>query len=123
MRDAGIAAQFLLLRTPFLSQAEAVVELADMSLNSEISVVEKLSEVAIVQRTKHKVILMVELGDLREGLMPRDLERVVLRVAELEGIELAGIGTNLACFGGVKPDAKNMGRLSSIADELEEGSA
>ena len=119
MRDAGVAAQFLLLRTPFASQAEAVVELADISLNSEISVIEKLSEFAIAQHTTHRIILMVELGDLREGLMPRDLEPVVQRVAELEGIELAGIGTNLACFGGVKPDAKNMGRLSSIADELE----
>ncbi|MFC1610038.1 alanine/ornithine racemase family PLP-dependent enzyme [Myxococcota bacterium] len=120
MRDAGVAAQFLLLRTPLLSQAETVVNVADISLNSELSVVEKLAEIAAAQNTTHKVILMVELGDLREGLMPRDLGGVVQRVAELEGIELAGIGTNLACFAGVKPDAKNMGRLSSIADELEE---
>jgi predicted amino acid racemase len=120
MREAGVAAQFLLLRTPLLSQAEEVVDLADISLNSEISVIEKLSEFAIAQHTTHKVVLMVELGDLREGLMPHDLRRVVQRVTELDGIELAGIGTNLACLGGVKPDARNMGRLSSIAEELEE---
>jgi ornithine racemase len=120
MRDAGVAAQFLLLRTPLLSQAEAVLSLADISLNSEISVVEKLAELAEAQNTTHKVILMVELGDLREGLMPRDMERAVQRVVDLEGIELAGIGTNLACFGGVKPDVKNMATLSSLADEIEE---
>lgn len=120
MRDAGIAAQFLLLRTPLLSQAEAVVDLADLSLNSEISVIEKLAKTAAAQNTTHKVILMVELGDLREGLMPPDLAGVVERVVELEGVELAGIGTNLACFGGVRPDASNMSRLSSIANEIEE---
>jgi len=120
MREAGVDAQFLLLRTPPLSQAEAVVRLADISLNSELAVVEKLSELASVAHTTHQVVLMVELGDLREGLLPRDLGRVVQRVIELDGIELAGIGTNLACFGGVTPDAENMGRLSSIADEIEE---
>ena len=58
---------------------------------------------------------MVELGDLREGIMPGDLEGVVAEVLSLPGVRLAGIGANLACFGGVKPDAKNMGELSSLA--------
>jgi D-alanyl-D-alanine dipeptidase len=63
---------------------------------------------------------MVELGDLREGLMPSDLENTVQQVLELEHIELIGIGTNLACFGGVKPDEEKMGCLSSIATDIEE---
>lgn len=46
MRDAGIKAQFLLLRTPFLSQVEDVVKYTDMSLNSELSVIKQLSKVA-----------------------------------------------------------------------------
>ncbi len=120
MRNAGVAAQYLLLRTPLPSQAEAVVRLADISLNSEISVIETLSEIALARRSTHRVVLMVELGDLREGLMPDDLPRAVERVVALGGVELVGIGTNLACFGGVKPDQKNMNRLSSIADAVEE---
>ena len=47
MRNAGIQAEFLLLRTPFLSQAEAVVKYADISLNSELSVIERLSKFAV----------------------------------------------------------------------------
>jgi len=120
MLKAGIQAQFFLLRTPIPSQAESVVKYADISLNSELSVVKSLSKFAVKNNTTHKIILMVELGDLREGLMPSDLEDIVREVVELEGIELSGIGTNLACFGGIKPDEEKMGYLSSLAREVEE---
>ena len=119
MREAGIEAEFLMLRTPIPSQAESVVKYADISLNSDISVVKSLSKFAVEYDTTHKIILMVELGDLGVGLMPSDLEGVVEEVIDLEGIELAGIGTNLACQGGIKPDEENMGYLSSLAREVE----
>ena len=119
MRDSGIDAQFLLLRTPCLSQAEAVVKYADISLNSELKVIQKLSHFAVESQTTHQIILMLELGDLREGLMPNDLDSVIQQVLELEGIELVGLGTNLACFGGIKPDDEKMEILSSIARDVE----
>jgi len=120
MREAGIEAEFLLLRTPIPSQAESVIKYANISLNSEISVVKSLSKFAVEYNATHKIILMVELGDLGEGLMPSDLEGTVEEVMELEGIELAGIGTNLACQGGIKPDEEKMEYLSSLAREVEE---
>ena len=120
MRNAGVQAQFLLSRTPCLSQAEAVVKYADISLNTELSVIERLSKYAIDYDKPHKIILMVELGDLREGLMPADLDNTVKQVLKLKGIKLVGIGTNLACFGGIKPDEEKMGYLSSIANDIEE---
>ena len=119
MRQAGIQAEFVLLRTPALSQAESVVKYADISLNSEISVIERLSTFAVANNTTHKVILMVELGDLREGMMPADVVKMVEAVIGQKGIVLAGIGTNLACFGGVEPDRANIDQLSSLAAEIE----
>ena len=119
MRSAGIQAQFLLLRTPSLSQAEEVVKYADISLNSELSVIQRLSEYAIENRSIHKIILMVELGDLREGIMPSDLDNTIKEVLGLEGIELVGIGCNLACFGAIKPDEEKMRQLSAIAIGIE----
>ena len=56
---------------------------------------------------------MVELGDLREGVMPRDLEATVRETLRFPNIRLRGIGTNLACRSGVKPDMKNMAELGS----------
>ncbi len=119
MCEAGIQAQFLLLRTIY-SQANDVVLYAGISLNSELSVIKELSKYAVKQDTKHKIILMVELGDLREGIMPSDLDNAIKEVIRLKGIELVGIGTNLACFGGIKPDEKKMELLSSIAKNIED---
>ena len=120
MREAKINAEFLLLRTPLLSQTEQVVKYTNISLNSEYSVIKELSKFAIEQNSIHKIILMVELGDLREGLMPAELDKIIEQVQRLEGIEIVGIGTNLACFGGIKPDDEKMGYLSSIAIDIEE---
>lgn len=120
MIDAGIDAEFLLLRSPYFSQAETVVRYADISLNSEIVVIKELSKFAVEQNIIHKIILMVELGDLREGLMPSDLDNTIEQILDLHGIELVGIGTNLACQGGIKPNDKKMEYLSSLATEMEE---
>ncbi len=120
MRNAGVHAKFLLLRTPRLSQAEAAVKYADISLNSEPSVIERLSEYTIEYNSTHKIILMVELGDLREGVMPSDLDDTIKHVLAIENNELIGLGTNLACFGGIKANEKKMRYFSSIANDVEE---
>jgi predicted amino acid racemase len=78
-----------------------------------------LSEEALKQNKKHGVILMVEMGDLREGIMPQDLDSVIEQVLELRGIDLLGIGTNLKCFAGVIPDEYNMTEFSEIAQKIQ----
>ena len=120
MRDAGMHAHFVLLRTPLPSSIRDVVKYTDISFNSELSVIKDLSKSAVKQDIMHKIILMVELGDLREGIMPSDLNAIIKDVIEMDGIELVGIGTNLACFGGIKPDTEKMEYLSSIARGVEE---
>jgi predicted amino acid racemase len=120
MREAGLRAQFVLIRSPMLSQAERVVELADVGLNTELSVIRSLGRQAIKRGRAHCVILMVELGDLREGIMPSDVEPTVDQVLDLEGVELVGIGTNLACFGGTRPTGAKMRELGAIAHRLQQ---
>ena len=120
MRQAGIQAQFVLLRTPAPSQVESTVKDVDISLNSEFSVIKKLATFATENNITHKIILMVELGDLREGLMPEALEETVGLVNDQKGISLAGIGTNFACFGGVKPDKEKLKHLTSLAGNIED---
>ncbi len=118
MKEAGIEAEFTLIRTPMLSRARQVVQYADVSLNTELSVIKLLSEHAARLGKRHGIILMVELGDLREGILPSELGPVLEGTLELEGVELVGIGTNLACYSGVKPTDKNMGELSAIAERV-----
>ena len=63
---------------------------------------------------------MVELGDLREGIMPSDLAAVVRETPTPPGVSVAGIGANLACQNGVVPDDTNMAELSALACSLED---
>lgn len=119
MRRAHIAAPMTLIRSPMLSQVEQVVAQADISFNTELEIVQGLSKAAQAAQCTHGIVLMVELGDLREGIMPGDLEPFVQAVLELPGIALRGIGTNLACRSGVTPDARNMAELSTLADSID----
>jgi predicted amino acid racemase len=119
LRRAGITAPMMLIRGPMMSQCDRVIAHADISLNTDLDVMTALSRSAEQQGRDHGIVLMVELGDLREGIMSVDLPGIARRVLELPRLELRGIGTNLACQSGVAPDATNMGQLSSLAHDLE----
>ena len=119
MRRARVSASMTLIRSPMLSQAGQVVRDADMSFNTELDVISALSSSATEAGKTHAIVLMVELGDLREGVMPGDLENTVRETLRFPNIALTGIGTNLACRSGVVPDAKNMAELSALADSIE----
>jgi ornithine racemase len=118
MKKAEISAQFVLLRTA-LSQAEAVVMNADISLNTEIETIAALSHYANLQNKIHQIIVMVELGDLREGILPENLSRFIKEVLTLPHLKVIGLGCNLACYGGIKPDNQKMQELSDLADTIE----
>jgi predicted amino acid racemase len=119
LRAAGIDAPLVLVRSPMLSQVDRVVAAADVSLNTERTVLAALSRAATAAGRVHGVVLMVELGDLREGVLPANLPELVRTTLDLSGLELRGIGTNLACQSGAAPDAQNMGQLSALASEIE----
>jgi predicted amino acid racemase len=119
MRLAGVPASMTLIRSPMLSQADRVVTHADVSCNTELDVINKLSIAARQAGRTHGIVLMVELGDLREGVMPDDLMNTVRETLRFPNVVFKGIGTNLACRSGVSPDARNMAELSSIADSIE----
>ncbi len=119
MRKAQVAAPLTLIRSPMLSQVESVVKQADISFNTELDVIGRLSSAAQKLKRIHGVVLMVELGDLREGIMPGDLEDAVRKTLRFPNIRLKGIGTNLACRCGVSPDASNMAELSALANSID----
>jgi predicted amino acid racemase len=116
---APILAPMALIRTPMMSQVDRVVAHADISFNTELDVISKLSSAARKLGRTHGIILMVELGDLREGIMPGDLENVVRDTLMFPNIQFKGIGTNLGCCHGVSPDARNMAELSALADSID----
>lgn len=110
----------VLLRIPQLSEALDVVKYSDISLNSELDVIKELNEKAKFMFKKHKIILMFDLGDLREGIYYKDdYQHIIEEILSLEYIELYGIGTNLTCYGGVIPTVETLDKLKHIKENIE----
>lgn len=127
-RDSGINLPLMMIRVPMLSEVSDMITVCEYSLNSEMKVIRAIDEAMIEARrtgalragAKHGVILMADLGDLREGYFDREelVEAALTIEEELEGVELAGVGTNLGCYGSVMPTEDKMRDLANIADEI-----
>lgn len=119
LRQSNGSVPLTLIRSPLPSQVERVVAAANCSLNSEPAVLALLSAAAVDQGCRHSVLLMVELGDLREGIMPRQLDGITAELLQLPGLDLLGLGTNLGCQNGIGPSDASMGQLCELARGLE----
>ncbi len=119
IRNTGTRLPLMLLRTPTPSRLAEVVQLADISLVSDAETIERLSNAAVSLGKQHKVILMIDLGDLREGIWPDRTGQVLRRVFSLPNLEVIGLGANLACYGGVIPTTEKMQQLIDLRAEME----
>jgi len=96
-----------------------MVKFADVSLNSELNTIRWISEEAVNQNKYHKIIIMVETGDLREGVMGDHLVEFYAQIFELPNIEIIGLGTNLNCLNGVMPSTDKLIQLSLYKQIIE----
>ena len=120
-RAAGVGGPWLLIRIPGLSELPDVVRLCETSLQSERVTLDALEEECVLQGKTHRVIVMADLGDLREGFWDKDeMVDVCVHVErELPHVELAGVGVNLTCYGSTKPTSEKMQALLAIAARIE----
>lgn len=119
MRAGGIRAPIILIRTPMHSQIDRIVRTCNISLNVDFGVVEALACAACRADRVHKIVLMVEMGDGREGMPPAAVSDFARRVMNLRGIKLIGIGANFACLSGRAPSPAAMQTLSELVTSVE----
>lgn len=98
---------------------KSVVKFADISMNTDIDTIKALSAEAQKQNKIHKIIIMIELGELREGVMREDLIAFYNKVFQLKNIEVVGIGSNLSCLYGVLPSTDKLIQLSLYKQLIE----
>lgn len=110
-----------LLRIPQLCEISDMIQSVDISLNSEWKTLLAIEEACVKEKKSHQVVLMLDVGDLREGYFDgKDLLEVAEKIEnELVCVKLAGIGTNVGCYGSIKPSVENMSQLAFWATEIE----
>ena len=113
----------ILLRLPMRSQCEDVVRYSDISFNSEKATLVTLSEASQKLNKQHKIVLMIDMGDLREGIF-FEKEDAILQLAEFvekdSNLTLYGTAFNLTCYGSVLPTKKNLTQFLNITQKIEE---
>jgi predicted amino acid racemase len=107
------------IKPPAKSAINEVVKYADASFNTELQTIKWLSEEAVKQKKIHKVIIMIEMGDLREGVMGEDLIDFYSSIFKLPNISVTGLGTNLNCMSGVLPSEDKLIQLSLYKQLIE----
>lgn len=107
------------IKPPAKKAIPGVVKYADISMNTEISTIKLISEEAVKQNKKHKIVIMLEMGELREGVLHENFINFYEQVFSLENIEVIGIGTNLNCMYGVLPSHDKLIQLSIYKQLIE----
>lgn len=108
-----------LIRMPCISEAEDTVRYADVSLNSELDTIKALEAACESLGLTHKIVLMYDLGDIREGYIKMDdIRRAAEYVKKSPVLELCGVGTNLTCFSFIQPDTEKLNTLLDVANDI-----
>lgn len=119
LRNLNYKGKATLLRIPKKSEIKEAVNYIDYSLVSEKESCLSLSKEAEKIDKEIGVIVMVDIGDRREGVMPESLVSFIEDIKKLPGIYFEGIGTNLGCYGGIIPDKNNTEKLVNLKKKIE----
>jgi len=119
VKDIDPDVETIYIKPPAKRSIADVVRHADVSFNTERYTIELLSAEAGRQGKVHRVIIMIELGDLREGIMGSHLIEFYESILNLPHIEVAGIGANLNCLNGVMPSEDKLIQMSLYEQLIE----
>lgn len=112
-------AHIMLIRPAGLERAEETVDMCDVSLESTIENIVALGHAAYKKGKVHSIIIMVEIGDLREGIPEDQAIQLIKDASKVSGISIEGIGSTLTCFAGVVPDCSHLERMIALRSRIE----
>lgn len=120
MKNAGIDLPFALIRIPMRSELEEMLDYADISMASDLGTLRELAALCEKKKKNHAVILMVDLGDLREGFLTNQVEEVASAVSKLNpSLRIMGVGVNFACASGVLANSESLQKLLVFGGVIE----
>jgi len=120
LKTAGINVPIWLIRVPAISELDEIVDFVDVVLISEEESIVRLNKICNAKNIVKKIILMYEIGDLREGFWPLEsLLATIEKIKDLKNISIEGIGMNASCYGSVIPTEKNLSDLVKAGEAIE----
>lgn len=120
VRDAS--KKTVLIRIPMLSEVDEIVKHVDVCFNSEMETVRAIDKAAAKEGKVQDVLLMIDLGDLREGIFFENEDEILkdaMEIKDMKNVNLYGIGVNLTCYGAIIPKHENLSKLVEIARKIE----
>lgn len=120
IKDIKPELKTMYIKPPVVKYADQVVDVADISLNTTFRTIKALDEAAARAGKVHQVIVMIEMGELREGIVRENIFSFYEKIYHLENIEVIGLGTNLGCMYGVEPTYDKLIQLCLYRQLLEE---
>ncbi|HHN81194.1 MAG TPA: alanine/ornithine racemase family PLP-dependent enzyme [Methanomicrobia archaeon] len=111
IKDVNPSVKTMYIKPPELRYVKQVVKYADYSLNTSLDTIRALNEEARQQGKTHRVGIMIELGELREGILGETVTDFYEKVFQMSNIEVCGLGTNLGCMFGVEPTRDKLVQL------------
>lgn len=101
-----------LIQLTALSRVRQTAELFQRSFQAVPEVLAALNQAAGGLGRTHEVLLMVDLGDGREGVNPEDLSELLTYAQSLPHLRVVGFGATSTCLGHRLPD-------EGLADDLK----
>lgn len=110
-----INAEKWLIKIPMISEAEDAVRYSQISLISEYDAIKALNDEAKRHGKKYGIILMGDIGDLREGWFDlNEFKSDLKRIKNLDYIDVRGVGTNTNCASGFIPEPHSFKKLEDM---------
>lgn len=109
----------LLLRPPMTGDLEVVATTADYSVHTEYETLERLDATVGRLGATHGAVIMVDVGDRREGVLVDNLRSALSRMDDLAAIDITGIGVNFACMNGLQATERKIAEIREIRARAE----
>ncbi len=110
-----------LIRAPQPDEIETVARVADRVLLSDLGAAGELGRHAAGSPVD--VLLTVDLGDRREGVLPDAASAAAAAIAALPGVCLVGISVNFACLSGQLPTQDLFRQAEDVLAEVADACA
>jgi len=109
----------IVIRPTFLKLSNVIIDNCDISLESSLAAIKALNDSAKNADKNHNIVVMIEMGDLREGIRREGLIPFYNNVFELKNIRIVGIGANIGCMFGDLPTYDKLLHLVLYSQLLE----